>query len=158
MWILSAETGKGSRRKPISWCTICGWIHFRCSGLKRLTDYDAASFVCPKCNRNHVISSALSNKEEMWELHNLYTITKQTTAFGGLHHISKKSGLPRETVEKYLSTSPTYTKIQNAACSKRAFAYMISKNLEDSLALSMRRKTSDYTPLHERAEYRRLHW
>ena len=36
----SKTLGNSTKTKPLLWCTICGWVHFDCSGLASVRDYD----------------------------------------------------------------------------------------------------------------------
>ena len=41
---------RGSRQKQSVWCNICGWVHFKCSGLQQVKNYKReAEFLCLKC-------------------------------------------------------------------------------------------------------------
>ena len=35
--------GKGTRRTPLISCNVCGWVHFKCSGLSSAADYHKTS-------------------------------------------------------------------------------------------------------------------
>ena len=106
--------GKSTKKRPLFWCTICGWVHFTCSGLSNATQYIASSFVCLKCAQDHVISDALTNNPNFQKAHKFYSDTNKSSAFGNSQTLAQHTGLPVKTVQQYLSTSATYTKFRQA--------------------------------------------
>ena len=65
--------GKNSKTKPLFWCTLCGWVHFDCSGLSSASDYDDATFTCTRCCRERVVSQALAINPSFQKAHKHYS-------------------------------------------------------------------------------------
>ena len=93
-------------------CTICGWVHFTCSGLSNATQYNASCFVCLKCSQERVVSDALLNNPNFQNAYKFYSDTNICSAFGNSQTLAQHTGLPLKTVRQYLSTSATYTKFR----------------------------------------------
>ena len=106
--------GKSTKKRPLFWCTICGWVHFTCSGLSNATQYNAWSFVCLKCSQERVVSDALTNNPNFQKANKFYSDTTKSSAFGNSQTLAQHTGLPLKTVKQYLSTSATYTKFRQA--------------------------------------------
>ena len=109
----SKTLGKSTKTKPLLWCTICGWVHFDCSGLASVREYDEEDFTCTKCSRERVVSQVMTVNPSFQKAHRHYSdISHSSSAFGNSKSLAKTTGLPVSTVEKYLSTSSTYTKLK----------------------------------------------
>ena len=103
--------GKSTRTRPLFYCTICGWVHFRCSGIKSRDEYSAKDFVCSKCSTQRVVSNALTENALLRKAHEAYTnLKKSPAAYGSIASLCKATGLSQKNVLEYLSTNSTYTK------------------------------------------------
>ena len=106
--------GKSTKTKPIIWCTICGWIHFVCSGLQSIEAYNKDTFTCTKCSTNRVISNELTSNPDFRKIQKRYTDPTYASAFGSAANLASSTGLPIKTVQDYLQTNSTYTKFKMA--------------------------------------------
>ena len=104
--------GKSTRKKPLFYCTICGWVHNQCSGIEKAEEYDRENFTCIKCKNERVISSATTNSRDLQTIQQNYTNTNNPSAYGSVNRLVKSTGLKRKTVETYLTTSSIYTKFK----------------------------------------------
>ena len=104
--------GKSTRRKPLFYCTICGWVHNQCSGIEKAEEYDRENFTCTKCKNERVISSAITNSRDLQTIQQNYINTNTPSAYGSINRLVTSTGLKRKTVENYLTTSSTYTKFK----------------------------------------------
>ena len=103
--------GKSTRKKPLFYCTICGWVHNQCSGIEKAEEYDRENFTCTKCKNERVIS-AITNIRDIQTMQQNYINTNTPSAYGTINRLVKSTGLKRKTVETYLTTSSTYTKFK----------------------------------------------
>ena len=105
--------GKGSRHKPSIWCNICGWVHFTCSGLKRVDDYKkSADFFCSKCAMTRKIVNPTAESLAYSRIHTFYTSCNNPAAFAGRNALKKTSNCSYRQVDNYLNRSETYTKFK----------------------------------------------
>ena len=100
--------GKGSRQKPSIWCNICGWVHFDCSGLKRVDDYKkSADFLCSKCAVTQKIVNPTAGSLAYSRIHTFYTSCNNPAAFAGRNALKKTSNCSYRQVDNYLNRSET---------------------------------------------------
>ena len=85
--------GKSTKTKPIIWCTICGWIHFVCSGLQSIEAYNKDTFTCTKCSTNRVISNELTSNPDFRKIQKRYTDPTYASAFGSAANLAGSTGL-----------------------------------------------------------------
>ena len=105
--------GKGSRHKPSIWCNICGWVHFTCSGLKRVDDYKkSADFFCSKCAMTRKIVNPTAESLAYSRIHTFYTSCNNPAAFAGRNAPKKTSNCSYRQVDNYPNRSETYTKFK----------------------------------------------
>ena len=104
--------GKSTKKRPLFYCTIGGWVHYQCSGLRNASDYNKDNFNCTKSQNERVISSAITNSRDLQTAHKFYTNSNHSSAYGSIHRLIKETGLKRKTVETYLKTNATYTKFK----------------------------------------------
>ena len=102
--------GKATKQETPFYCTICGWVHFACSGLKNKSEYQADSFVCTKCCKERIVSQNLTENDSLRKVHHAYTNPKSLSAYSSVQSLCKSTGLPESTVRNYLSSSSTWTK------------------------------------------------
>ena len=106
--------GKGTKKSPSLWCHVCGWVHFKCSGLKTTNDYKE-DFLCPKCKTRRVVLDDNLDKDyadSFTKIHDAYTNPQKKTAFGSRKHLIKTSKCGAKHVDRYLTSSETYTKFK----------------------------------------------
>ena len=104
--------GKSTKKRPLFYCTICGWVHYQCSGLQNVNDYNSRTFTCTKCRNERVISSAITHSRGLQTAQKFYTNSNYPSAYGSVNRLIKETGLKRKTVETYLKTNSTYTKFK----------------------------------------------
>ena len=104
--------GKSTRRKPLFYCTICGWVHNQGSGIQKAEEYDRKKFTCINCKNERVISSAITNSRDLQTIQQNYTTTNNPSVYGSINRLVKSTGLKCKTVKTYLTTSSTYTKFK----------------------------------------------
>ena len=107
--------GKSTKKAPTVWCHVCGWVHFKCSGLNTPLDYQkTTNFRCPWCATNTRFANE-SSDPALLTLHKLYTSTSSHAAFGSSEVLRKAAatkGIKRKQVDKFFSQSETYTKFR----------------------------------------------
>ena len=104
--------GKGSKTCPPLWCHVCGWVHFKCSGLKSKSDYHD-NFLCTKCSKSRVL---IENDDPFavayTKIHNAYTNPDNSTAFGSREKLFRGTKCSSKHVDRYLNSIETYTKFK----------------------------------------------
>ena len=74
--------GKSTRLRPLFYCTICGWVHFQCSGLANASEYDKNTFTCTKCKSERIVSSALTENADYRKAQKFYTRIGFPSSYG----------------------------------------------------------------------------
>ena len=106
--------GKGTKKTPSLWCHVCGWVHFKCSGLTDSKDYHD-NFLCSNCKKHRKLLNDEVDRDyaaAFTKIHDYYTNPKKGSAFGGRLNLIKESKLRPKDVERYLNSSETYTKFK----------------------------------------------
>lgn len=107
------DLGKGSRREPSIWCNVCGWVHFKCSGLQNAKDYDRnGNFLCSKCASTRKLVEPTKESIAFSKLHSLYTSCNNPSAFGSRRMLKSISNCSYKQVDNYLNHSETYSKFK----------------------------------------------
>ena len=109
--------GKGSRKQPSIWCNVCGWVHYKCSGLTTVTEYAkyrGENFLCSKCSRTRRLVPATQETIAYSKLHNIYTSCQSPASFGSRSSLKKESNCTFKQVDNFLRKSETYTKFKQA--------------------------------------------
>ena len=106
--------GQSTRLRPLFYCTICGWVHFQCSGLANASEYDKNTFTCTKCKSERIVSSALTENADYRKAQKFYTRIGFPSSYGSVDRLAKETGIRRSTVENYLATNSTFTKFKQA--------------------------------------------
>lgn len=109
-----ARLGKGSKKSPSLWCHICGWVHFKCSGIRDSKEYHA-NFLCSNCKENRVLFSDEVDKDyaaAFTNIHEHYTNARKKSAFGSRQSLIKEGKFRAKDVDRYLNSSETYTKFK----------------------------------------------
>ena len=109
---LQENFGEKYKKRPLFYCTTCGWVHYQCSGLQNVNDYNSKTFTCTKCTNERVISSAITNSRNLQTAQKFYTNSKYPSAYGSINRLIKETGLKGKIVETYLKTNSTYTKFK----------------------------------------------
>lgn len=109
----STPLGKGTKKSPPVWCHVCGWVHFKCSGLKNSLEYDD-NFLCTKCGTKRVlIDDAHKNYASAFtKIHDAYTNPAKESAFSSRRNLLTASNCSSKDVDRYLNSSETYTKFK----------------------------------------------
>ena len=84
LWIMQKSLGKGSKKTPSLWCHVCGWIHFKCSGLTDSKDYHD-NFLCSHCRERRVLLDGEKDGDYAAvfpKIHDHYTNPRKESAFG----------------------------------------------------------------------------
>lgn len=106
---------KGSKKSPSLWCHVCGWVHFKCSGLQDTKDYNE-NFLCRKCKTGRVLlnedESDKNYATSFTKIHEEYTSPRKKSAFGGRKSLIAASKCRPKHVDRYLASSETYTKFK----------------------------------------------
>ena len=106
--------GKGSKKTPSLWCHVCGWIHFKCSGLTDSKEYHD-NFLCSHCRESRVLLDDEKDGDyaaAFPKIHDHYTNPGNTSAFGSRRSLIKASKFQPQDVDRYLNSSETYTKFK----------------------------------------------
>ena len=106
--------GKGSKKTPSLWCHVCGWIHFKCSGLTDSKDYHD-NFLCSHCRERIVLLDDEKDGDYAAvfpKIHDHYTNPRKKSAFGSRRSLIKASKFRSQDVDRYLNSSETYTKFK----------------------------------------------
>ena len=106
--------GKGSKKTPSLWCHVCGWIHFKCSGLTDSKEYHD-NFLCSHCRESRVLLDDEKDGDyaaAFPKIHDHYTNPGNTSAFGSRRSLIKASKFRPQDVDRYLNSSETYTKFK----------------------------------------------
>ena len=109
--------GKGSRKQPSIWCNVCGWVHYKRSGLTTGTEdanYRGKNFLCSKCSGTRRLVPATQETIAYSKLHNIYTFYQNPAAFGSRSSLKKESNCTFKQVDNFLGKSETYTKFKQA--------------------------------------------
>ena len=117
MWQLSKSSRKGSRKQPSIWCNVCGWVHYKCSGLTTVTEYAkyrGRNFLCSKCSRTRRLVPATRETIAYSKLHNIHTSCQNPASFGSRSSLKKQSNGTFKEVDNFLRKSETYTKFKQA--------------------------------------------
>ena len=105
--------GRGSRQTPSVWCNICGWVHFKCSGLQHVTDYKReAEFLCSKCAVTRRLVESTKESVAHSKIHGFYTSCNNPSAFAGRNAVKRASKCSYRQMDNYLNCSETYTKFK----------------------------------------------
>ena len=111
----SKTSGRSTKKAPTIWCHVCGWVHFKCSGLNSPADYEKSpNFRCTWCLKNSRFAPK-NYDPALHALQRLYTITNNSSAFGSRQLLRSAAATKRVTckqVDKFLSLSETYTKFR----------------------------------------------
>ena len=106
--------GKGSKICPTVWCHICGWVHFKCAGIKTISEHND-NFICTNCSKKRILIENDDSYEAAFnKIHDSYTNTQKATAFGSRQNLIKATKCSPKQVDKYLHASETYTKFKMA--------------------------------------------
>lgn len=110
----SKALGKGSRQQPSIWCHVCGWVHYKCSGLKQVSDYDSCkdNFLCTKCLKTRRLVPSTGETIAFSKLHDIYTNCSNPASFGSRNALKNESKFTFKEVDNYLRKSETYTKFK----------------------------------------------
>ena len=106
--------GKGSKTSPSLWCHVCGWVHFKCSGLENSKEYNN-NFLCSKCDRSRILLSGETDRDyatSFTKIHESYTNPRSKAAFGSRRNLVTTSQCSSKNVDRYLNSSETYTKFK----------------------------------------------
>ena len=106
--------GKSTRKKPLFYCTICGWVHNQCSGLENTEEHDRENITYTKCKKEKVSSSAITNSRDLKTIQKVYTNTNKHSANGSINRLVKSTGLKCKTVGTHLTTNSTYTEFKQS--------------------------------------------
>ena len=91
---------------------MCGWVHFNCSGLRNKTDYHE-NLLCSSFSKNSVnIENDDLFTVEYTKIHNAYTNTKSSTAFGSCQDLLRETKCLPKHVDRCLNSSDTYAKFK----------------------------------------------
>ena len=103
--------GKGTHQKPSIWCKVCGWVHFKCSGLSSAADYPKSSrkIGCSKCSKLRRLVPANADSMAHSKLHTLYTSCRSPASFGNSASLKKYSNCSNEQVDNNLHKNETYS-------------------------------------------------
>ena len=110
--------GKGSRKQPSIWCNVCGWVHYKCSGLTTVTEnakYRVKNFLCSKCSWTRRLVPATQETIAYSKLHNIYTSCQNPASFGSRSSLKKESNCTFKQVDNFLRKSETYTNLNKLA-------------------------------------------
>ena len=111
----STTLGRSTQRAATIWCHVCGWVHFKCSGLNSPADYEKSpNFRCTWCLKNTRFAPK-NYDPALHALQRLYTTTNNPSAFGSRQSLRSAAATIRITgkqVDKFLSLSETYTKFR----------------------------------------------
>ena len=110
-----SKTLGSTKKAPTIWCHVCGWVHFKCSGLNSAADYEKSpNFRCTWCLKN--TRFAPKNYDPAFHApRRLYTITNNPSTFGSRQSLRSAAATKKITekqVDKFLSLSETYTKFR----------------------------------------------
>ena len=111
------KLGKGSRKQPSIWCNVCGWVPYKCSGLKTVTEYAkyrGKNFLCSKCSRTRRLVPATQETTAYSKLHNIYTSCQNPAFSESRKSLKKESNCTFKQVDNFLRKSETYTKFKQA--------------------------------------------
>ena len=78
---------KSTKQRPLFYCTICGWVHFICSGLSNDSEYNKDTFACTKCKNERVISTKLLENSDYKKAHKFYTETGFPSSYSSLNRL-----------------------------------------------------------------------
>ena len=69
-------------RNPTVWCHVCGWVHFKCSGLSSPNDYEKShNFRCTWCAKNtKLVASADPSFLRLQKIYTTHPTIKQLLA------------------------------------------------------------------------------
>ena len=110
----SKTLGRSTKKAPTIWCHVCGWVHFKCSGLNSAADYEKL----PNFDVGGLKNTKFAPKNYDPALHalqRLHTTTNNPSAFGSRQSLRSAATTNRTTgkqVDKLLSLSETYTKFR----------------------------------------------
>ena len=111
----SKTLGRSAKKAPTIWCHVCGWVHFKCSGLNSPADYEKSpNFRCTWCLKNTRFAPK-NYDPALHALQRLYTTTSNPSAFGSRQSLRSAAAAKRITgkqVDKFLPLSETYTKFR----------------------------------------------
>ena len=132
--------GKSTKKLPTIWCHVCGWVHFKCSGLQDPSEYQKFPiFRCSWCSKNTRLVPDDFDRS-LLTIQDLYTNTSNAAAFGSRQALINQAtpkGIRSKKVDEFLSHSETYTKFR-AARSKftrlKVQAYRINEIWSGDLA------------------------
>ena len=110
----SKPLGKSTKKAPTVWCHVCGWVHFKCSGLATPTEYGKSpNFRCTWCTKNTRFAPNDADPSIL-QLQKLYTTPNNAAAFGSRQSmiLAAPKGTSSKQVDKFLAQSETYTKFR----------------------------------------------
>ena len=107
--------GGSTKKAPKKWCHVCGWVHFRCSGLNLPAYYEKSpNFRCTWCLKN--TRFVPKNYDPAFHaLQSFYTTTNNHLAFGSRQSLRRTAATKKFTgkqVDKFLSLIETNTKFR----------------------------------------------
>ena len=111
----SKTLGRSTRKAATIRCHVCGWVHFKCSGLNSPADYEKSPNV--RCT-SRLKNTRFAPKNYDPALHALqrhYTTGNNPSAFRSRQSLQSAAATKRITdkqVGKFLSLSETYTKFR----------------------------------------------
>ena len=101
----SGVNSKIKRQKPSRWCMICCWVHFTCSGLKRVNDFKkSADFFSSKCAATRKIVNPTAESLDYSK------IRTSQASFGNA--LKNASNCCYRQDDNYLNRNETYTKFK----------------------------------------------
>ena len=107
--------GRSTKKAPTIWCQVCGWVHFKCSGLNSPADYEKSpNFLCTWCLKNTRFAPK-NYDPALHALRRLYTTTNNPSAIGSGQSVRSAAAtrsITGKQVDKFLSLSETYTKFR----------------------------------------------
>ena len=107
--------GRSTKKAPTIWCHVCGWVHFRCSGLNLPAFYEKSpNFWCTWCLKNTRFA-AKNYDPALHALQRPYTTTNNHPYFGPRQSLRRTAATKKITgkqVDNILSLSETYTKFR----------------------------------------------
>ena len=109
--------GKGSPKQPSIWCNVCGWVHYKCSGLTTVTEYSkyrGENFLCSKCSTTRRLVPATQKTIAYSKLQNIYTSCQNPASFGSQSSLKKESNCTFKQGDNFLQKSETYTIFKQA--------------------------------------------
>ena len=106
---------RNTKKAPTKWCHVCGWVHFKCSGLNSPADYEKSpNFRCTWCLKNTRFAPK-NYDPALHALQRLYPTTNNPSVFGSRQSLRSAAATKRITgkhVDKFFSLRETYTKFR----------------------------------------------